>query len=551
MPDNDLSISLFSPFKVAPRKAAWALGFGLVTALSSLGLMACSALLIVRSSLRPPVFSLAVLMGFVQLFALSRAVARYLERLAIHDAAFSTLSATRRTVFRTIRRLVPGGLGAHHDAEVTTSAISDVDALEHLYIGVLPPIVVGTVAGIVSICLAGLLVPVAATALTAGLVLTAALLPVGARRLALSPQAALERALMERHRLLVEVTTAPLELSTSPRLSALLVELASSDHAIASHRRRLAWRRGAVAAASVVTVGGTILLVTHLSAAAVSTGALAATSVAVLPLLAMAAFEVTAAMTPALGGLPQDRAAQQRLQALLALPSTWPDPPQVVHDVATADSVELSHVVIGHDHPLAGPLDLVIAPGSRIAIVGRSGTGKSTLLDALARFTPPWDGEVSISGAPIDEVTGNQVRSRVLAIEQDPHLFSSTLAANVLVARPDAQPHDVVDALAAVGLAGRSFGDPATVAIEELGANLSGGERQRVGIARALLSNAPIVMIDEPTEGLDDATARQVIAELDARLKDRALVIVTHRSADWAAMDEVFELSEGGLTRLR
>ena len=551
MRELDPSISVLSPVRAAPAKAAWALAFGLITALSSIGLMACSGLLIVRSSLRPPVFSLAVLMGFVQLFALSRAVARYLERLAIHDAAFHTLTSTRLAVFRAMSRLVPGGLGAHHDAEITRSAISDVDALEHLYVGVLPPLVVGAIAGIFSILLAGLIVPGAALALAAGLAIATVALPLTARRLAENPQRLLEDALQARHRLLVEVTSAPLELSTSPRLDSLLGELDVTDRTTAKVRQRLARRRGAVAAASVLVVGGTILLMTRLSAAAVNTGALAATSVAVLPLLAMAAFEVTAAMTPALGGLPEDRAAQQRLEALLSMPSAWPDPSHVVHDVATADTAELTKVVLGHDGPLAGPLDLVISPGSRIAIVGSSGAGKSTLLDALAHFTPPWAGQVSIEGAPLDELTGSQTRSRVLCVEQDPHIFSTTLAANVHLARPDSTDAEVDDVLEAVGLGARSQGQASGIAIDELGGNLSGGERQRVGIARALLSSAPIVLIDEPTEGLDEATAERVIAELDARLKDRALVIVTHRPADAAAMDEVFELSASGLARLR
>ena len=216
-----------------------------------------------------------------------------------------------------------------------------------------------------------------------------------------------------------------------------------------------------------------------------------------------------------------------------------------------ANELVLDDLSIGHGSALLTDISLTISPGARIAIMGPSGSGKSTLLDALARFVPPRTGTVRLDGIDLATLLGSQVRGRVVSLEQEPHLFATDLVGNVRLARPGASDAEVTWALQAAGLTQRmDRGQQESTDVGEGGMALSGGERQRVGLARILLSSAPIVLLDEPTEGLDEATAATVIAAICAAAGDRAIVMATHRPADAAVMDRVLELHEGRLVEL-
>ena len=545
---GDPTPTLLAPLIVQRRRTLLALAAGVLTGLSTIGLLTTSAWLIVRSAERPPVFSLTVVMGLVQLFALSRAVFRYLERLGIHDAALRTLSLTRRQVFVALARIVPGGLGGRHDAEVTTGALEDVDLLEDLYVGVLPPLVVGAVISLASVVIAGLLSPLAAVVLAAGLVVTAVVLPWCAIRAAHGPSQQIDAGRVARRSAMDDLINSSLELATSPQLGARLATLQAAQGEIRAAERSLAWRRGIVGGLSMSASVVTVAVLAVVAASAVRTGVLAASAVAVLPLLAMGAIEITSAMSPALSKLPADTAAAQRLGDLTQAPASWPDPEHPGDDVASATELELSGVSIGHGTALLADISLMISPGARIAIMGPSGSGKSTLLDALARFVPPRSGTVHLGGVDLTTLLGSQVRSRVASLEQEPHVFATDLSGNVRLARPGASEADVTWALGAAGLTQRmDRGQRESTAAGEGGLALSGGERQRVGLARILLSAAPIVLLDEPTEGLDEPTAAAVLGALCAAAGDRAIVMATHRPADAAVMDRVLVLHEGRL----
>ena len=543
--------TLLAPLVIERRRTVLALAAGIVTGLSTVGLLTTSAWLIVRSAERPPVFSLTVVMGLVQLFALSRAVFRYLERLGIHDAALRTLSVTRREVFVALARIVPGGLGGRHDADVTNGALEDVDLLEDPYVGVRPPLVVGAVISLAATAIAGVLAPVAAAVLAVGMLLTALVLPWAMVTVARHPTQRRDAARDARRVITSELVDSALELSTSPQLEDRLGALKAAQRSIRQAERSLAWRRGIIGSTSLLVSVATVAMLSVVASDAVAAGALAASAVAVLPLLAMGALEITSAMSPAMAKLPADTAAARRLGELTAAEAAWPEPPGPGDDVALATSVELDEVTIGHGASLIAGLSLDIGPGSRIAIVGPSGSGKSTLLDAIARFVAPRTGIVRLGGSDIADLLGSQVRQRVVSLEQEPHLFASDLEANVRLARPGSTGAEIDRVLDAVGLTRRMDRAAAeATATGEGGIALSGGERHRVGIARILLSEAPVVLLDEPTEGLDEEAAAAVMTVLCKAAGDRAIVIATHRPADARAMDRVLAIDDGRLVEL-
>ncbi|MEI8405870.1 MAG: ATP-binding cassette domain-containing protein [Actinomycetes bacterium] len=446
---GDVTPTLLAPLIVERRRTLLALAAGVLTGLSTIGLLTTSAWLIVRAAERPPVFSLTVVMGLVQLFALSRAVFRYLERLGIHDAALRTLSVTRRQVFVALARIVPGGLGGRHDAEVTNGALEDVDLLEDLYVGVLPPLVVGAVISLASIAIAGLLSPLAAVVLAGGLALTAVVLPRCAVLAARQPAQRIDAARARRRSALDDLIGSSLELATSPLLTERLTSLDAAEHEICAAERSLAWRRGIVGGLSMTTSVVTVAGLAVVAASSVRSGALAASAVAVLPLLAMGAIEITSAMSSSLSKLPTDSAAARRLGDLTMSPACWPEPDRPGGDVAAANKLVLDDLSIGHGSALLTDISLTISPGARIAIMGPSGSGKSTLLDALARFVPPRTGTVRLDGIDLATLLGSQVRGRVVSLEQEPHLFATDLVGNVRLARPGASDAEVTWALQA------------------------------------------------------------------------------------------------------
>ena len=399
--------------------------------------------------------------------------------------------------------------------------------------------------------IAGVLAPVAAAVLAVGLLLTALVLPWAMVTVARHPTQRRDAARDARRVITSELVDSALELSTSPQLEDRLGALKAAQRSIRQAERSLAWRRGIIGSTSLLVSVATVAMLSVVASDAVAAGALAASAVAVLPLLAMGALEITSAMSPAMAKLPADTAAARRLGELTAAEAAWPEPPGPGDDVALATSVELDEVTIGHGASLIAGLSLDIGPGSRIAIVGPSGSGKSTLLDAIARFVAPRTGIVRLGGSDIADLLGSQVRQRVVSLEQEPHLFASDLEANVRLARPGSTGAEIDRVLDAVGLTRRMDRAAAeATATGEGGIALSGGERHRVGIARILLSEAPVVLLDEPTEGLDEEAAAAVMTVLCKAAGDRAIVIATHRPADARAMDRVLAIDDGRLVEL-
>ena len=547
--ERPLARLLLTPVRAARRQVALGLGLGIVTALSTVGLAASAAWLIVRAAQRPPVLSMAVVMGFVQLFALSKAVTRYLERLSIHDAALGVLGTLRVAVFEAIERLVPGRLGATADAEITSTAIDDVDRLEHLYVAVMPPLVVAVVTAVVAVIIAGVMIPAAALVLLVAALAEGLALPLLAHRLSRQPTAELERGRAARRALVDTVVASGAELATSPALAALFDELDEIERRIAWNQLRLARRRGALVAASMLITGCSVLVLAALSAARLASGQLGLDALAVLPLLALAVFEILGGLAPAIAELPEDLGAATRLSQLLETPALWPEPGQLTPLPAAPHELCLTHLDVGYGAPLLEDVTLELTAPAHLGLVGKSGSGKTTLLNVLARFVPPLAGDLTLGAVSYHQLAGSQVRAVLGTADQEPHLFNTTLADNLRLAKPDATEIELLDAVRVVGLAELVELDPAGMGllVGEGGARLSGGERQRVGLARLVLAAPELLVLDEPTEGLDEELARDVMGRLRARFGGSGVIVVTHRARDLQGLDAVYAIESGKL----
>ncbi len=528
-----------------------ALGAGVLVALSTIGLAGTSAWLIVRAAERPVILLLTVPMGLVQLFALAKAAGRYLERTQTHHAALSVMGRLRASLARVLEPLLPAGLGPR-SADVVDSVVGDVDRVQDLLTSVAGPLVSGAVAGVVTVVVSGLVVGWSALTLAVGLVVTAVVLPLfaaGAGRAAEVEADETRRNLVD---LFDRVAQSGDEYAMNGATGQLDAELARYedrlDHALA----RRAVVVGAVNALTTWVAGASVLAAVLVTARALGGGGLTRALVAVPSLLSVAALELLGGIAPVVVGLRGDLAALARVEGLATRRQPVVEPDRPGPSVVAANHVRADHVVLDYDRLVLEDVSLELRPGDVVVLSGPSGGGKTSVARLLAKFVDPSGGALELGPTSYAVLESRQVRERVGFVDDAPHVFATSLAGNLRIARPDATTDELLDALAGAGLASWFAGLPEGLATPLGGATtgLSGGEQRRLGVARELLARRPVAVLDEPTEGLDEATAREVLDELTRRYLAGVLVIITHRVLDREVATRRLELRDGRLVEV-
>jgi thiol reductant ABC exporter CydC subunit len=535
-----------------PRRGrlALAVALGAGTVLAGAALLATSGALISHAALRPEVLSLFVAIVLVRAFGLARALLRYGERLVSHDLAFRALAELRVRCFRRLAPLVPGDLGGARAGELLSRFVGDVDTLQQLYLRALAPPLVAVVAVLACGAAAALLLPSAGVALVAALLLAATLVPLLTARTAAAGargQAPARAALTSE---LVETLAAAPELAVGGHAQERCARLAVADARLARSARADARANALAVTLGALLAGVGTLAVLILGVGAVHAGRLDGVLLAALVLLALAAFEGVAPLAAAGRHLHACAAAAARVEALTERAPTVVDPP-APRALPAHGALELERVGVrlGDGPPLLRDVSLRLAPGERVVLVGASGAGKTTLARLLVRFADPTAGRVTLGGVDLRAATQRDVRDAVLLLAQDARVFASTLRENVLLARRDATDAEIMSALDRAGLGAwlRALPDGLDTFVGEDGSLVSGGERQRIVLARACLSRARFLVLDEPTAQLDAATARAVMRDLDAVAGERGVLLITHDPAAVARADCVHELRDGAL----
>lgn len=528
------------------RHLTAAAALGAVAGLSGTALLALSGYLIARAAEQPPVLSLTVAIVCVRGFGILRAVTRYAERLVGHDVVLGTLARLRADTFARLVPRVPGAVGGRSSAQVLDGLVADVDRVQDVYLRSIAPLLAGAVVAMAAVVAATIVLPAAG----AVVLLMALVLGVGLPSLARwAGRGAAARIAAARAQVVQDVTTtldAAAELVMSGSRDRHARRVAASSEVLARAELRAATRDALVAGTATAVTGlGTVAMLA-VALLARADGVVGPTSVGLLALLAIGAGE-------ALGGLPQaarelDAGADAiaRVDALGTAAAPQEEPGSDVPADATVHVQALS--VVRDGRVVLCDVDLDLAPGERVALVGPSGVGKSTVVDLLCGFLPEtaWSGAALVGGADVRRVDGEELRRRtVLHVPQDPYLFDASLRANLLLAAPDSTDEELVTALAAVGagawLDGLEHG--LNTPMGERGARCSGGERQRIGLARAVLArHQQLVLLDEPASHLpaDDAVAA-LRAVLDAA-PGRGALVVAHRGTEAALADRIVSL---------
>ncbi|WP_433336472.1 thiol reductant ABC exporter subunit CydC [Spirillospora sp. CA-294931] len=535
----------------APRLVVGALARA-VAELSALGLMATAAWLIARAAQRPPIEALSLAIVSVRAFALSRGVFRYLERLISHDAALGALARLRPRMFSSLVPQAPGGARTPRGGESLNRMVSDAEAIQDLVVRCAVPYLVGAIVSAVAVGLSAAILPVAGLILAAGLLVCGGLVPVVAaarsRRAARAMAPVRDRLAVRQLDLLhggadlEAFGAADGALEAADRTAAELEDLERRAARIA------AWSAGA----GFVLQGVTAAAVTAVALRAGAAGTIDSVLVAVLALVALTSFEAVAPLPAAAQRLVEIGGSAKRVLAVLDLPvparaepADPPDGPPVVRMRDVRVRYE------GRTAPALDGVSLCLSPGRRTVLVGASGSGKSTLLAVLLRFVEPEAGEVTLGGTELRRFEDAELRRRISAVTQDAHVFHVTLRENLLLARPEATTAELRAACAAAGLLEwiDSLPDGLETMAGEDGARMSGGQRRRLTLARALLADPPVLLLDEPTEGLDPEAADALMDDVLAATEGRTTLLVTHRLDGLAAADEVLVLEAGRIVQ--
>jgi ATP-binding cassette, subfamily C, bacterial CydC len=532
----------------APRpRAALSIGLGAVTALCGVGLMATAGYLISRAAERPAVLSLTVAIVCVRFFALTRPLARYLERLASHDLALRVLARARVRLYERVEPLAPAQLEGYRRGDLLSRMVADVDSLQNLHLrGVGPPLV-ALVAGTVSVAVAAAFLPAAALVLVAGLLVGGVAVPAASGALGRRAGRLEAAARGELSAELVETVGGASELAVYGREAERLARLRQADRTLVRVARRAALADGAGDGLRLLVTGMTVAGVLAVAVSAHADGNLDRVLIAMLALLALASFEAVQPLSQAARELAETLAAGRRLLDLTDREPAIADPDTPAPLPAAPFAVALEGVraryAPGEPPALAG-VDLRLEPGRRIALVGRSGVGKTTVANLLVRFLDPEAGRVTLGGRDLREYRQEDVRRAIAVAGQDSHLFSTTIRENVRLGRVDADDDEIEDALRRARILDwvRSLPDGLDTLVGEEGREVSGGQRQRLVVARALLANAQVLVLDEPTAHLDPSTAERLIADVLDAAADRSVLLITHRSEGLDLLDEVVAL---------
>jgi ATP-binding cassette, subfamily C, bacterial CydC len=522
---------------------------GTLTVLFGVGLMATAGYLISRAAERPAILSLTTAIVAVRFFGIARPLARYGDRLYSHDLALRALGRVRSRFYDRIEPLAPAGLQEFRRGDLMNRMVGDVDALQGLYLRGIGPPLVAVAAGAICVGTAAAFQLEVGLVLAVGLLLGGVAVPLVAGRLGGAAGRRQAAARGELAAEIVDVLRAAPELVVYGAEERLLERVRSADRELDRLARRDAFAGGAGDALSILVAGLTVVGVLAVSVHAHESGSLNRLFVAMLALLALASFEAVGALPSAGRELSKTLASGRRVLELITREPAVRDPALPLGSpkgsAASLEDVTARYSPDGA--PVLSGFDLRLDPGERVALVGPSGSGKTTVTNLLLRFLDPEEGRVRLADHDLREYRQEDVRATFALAGQEAHVFDSTIRANLLLARPDASESDLRLALRRAHLDEwvASLPDGLDTLVGEDGKRLSGGQRQRLTIARALLSAAPVLVLDEPTAHLDPATAQAVVEDVFAAAGDRSVLLITHRPEGLELVDEVVAL---GLT---
>lgn len=521
--------------------------FSTLTIGSSVSLLMTSAYLISKAALQPSIGEISVAIVGVRFFGISRGVFRYIERLVSHSASFKVLADIRVWLYKAIEPIAPAGISKFKSGDLLNRLIADVDTLENFYVRVfLPPVVALVIVFGVS---AFMLIFSPLVSLV--LFLSLALVGVGLSTLALiagkksGGDSILYRSILREE--IIDLVNGLPELVLFNRVRDAIQDIHQAAKKYYQAQITLSLLAAIQSAATSLIVGLTVWVLLLITIPMVSSGKLEGIYLAVIVLGAMASYEAVQNLPPAMNLLGSNiRAADRVFELASPAESTTRELKRL--PASTGRNIQFNKVTFQYNQtPVLRDVSFELAPGKKIAIVGPSGAGKSTITNLLLRFWEPDSGQILINGISQTEIDPDEIRSLYSVVSQNTFLFNTSILENLKVANSEAEMDVITKVCQSVELDEFIATLPKgyNTIIGERGYQFSGGERQRLAIARAILKDAPILLLDEPTANLDPATEERIRSTLKLNFADRSMIWITHRLSGLEDMDEIIVLANG------
>lgn len=543
------------PYLALYKRHKWLLSLGVVlaiiTLLASIGLLTLSGWFLSASAVvgfaGAYTFNYMLPAAGVRGAAITRTAGRYFERLVSHDATFRVLQHLRVFTFSKLLPLSPAGLARFRQGELLNRVVADVDTLDHLYLRVLSPLVGALVViVVVTFGLAFLDIPLALT-LGGIMLLTLFAMPPLFYRAGKPVGENLAQLRGQYRQQLTSWLQGQAELSLTGASDRYREQMENTELSWHDAQRRQS-ELTALSQAIMLLIGGVaVVAMLWMAAGGVGGNSQPGALIALFVFCALAAFEALAPVTGAFQHLGQVIASATRITQLTE------QTPEVTfaHNAAqplTEVALTLTGVTFSYpQQPQAALRDvsMTVTAGEHVAILGRTGCGKSTLLQLLTRAWDPQQGEILFNGSPLTAINETALRASASVVSQRVHLFSATLRDNLLLAAPDAGDDALAAVLERTGLEKLLEDGGLNSWLGEGGRQLSGGELRRLAIARALLHDAPMMLLDEPTEGLDAGTESQILDLLTEVTRGKTVLMVTHRLRGLSRFDQIIVMDNG------
>ncbi|CAG9297386.1 thiol reductant ABC exporter subunit CydC [Celerinatantimonas diazotrophica] len=483
--------------------------------------------------------------------AILRTAGRYFERIVTHEATFRLLAGLRQWFFERLEPLAPARIQHYQGGDLLSRISADIDSLENAYLRILTPTFAALLASFLMILFLWFWSPAIALTNLIGLLMVGLALPWAALYLGINSgrnivkaRAVLRQRISETVRGLAEIT-----LYGNPQQR--MITLQEENEALVIPQRQ----QNRIDASSTALTGlvsqFTWLVMIVIAIYLLQSGRLNGPELVMLAFFGMASFEAVATLPIAFRALGETWGAASRILDLVDAEPAVTDPR---HPSAAPQQFDIRFEAVCFTypqtkHPALHDISFCLKQGQKLAIQGASGSGKTSVTQLLLKFWAADSGQITIGGTGLEDLKGDTVRKLCAVVSQHVHLFNTTLAANLYLAKPDATDEEVREACRAAAILDdiQALPEGFNTEVGEAATRLSGGQIRRLGIARALLKDAPIVILDEPTEGLDAGTEQQVIQALAKLLQGRTAIIITHRPQLLTLADHHLLIDKGSI----
>lgn len=514
--------------------------------LAQMGIMGFGALLLLRCAGWVE-GSLWVFAGLMALSALLIVLGRYVEGVVSHAGAYKLLASMRVTLFEKIRTLAPACLMDRQKGDILNIAVSDIETVEFFFAHTIGPLFTVIILPCVTLGLALWFHPLFAAVLLPVYLVVSVVFPLIAVKAGRGVGLRYRARLGELKSLVLESVYGLKDIQIFGFGPARLEQVEEKNREINKAAHGLTLHRQTVSSAPTFFVYLARILIIATASYLAAQGSPHPVGTVVLSFVAAASFSSTQSLTMVVSSLLETYAAAERL---FQIEDTPPQVTEPVHPKACGPIREICFDQVGFSYggnPVLRDFSLTLSGREKVGVMGESGVGKSTVLRLLLRFWNPQQGQITVNGIPIQEISLNELRQRIALLEQETFLTSGTLGENIALGKPDATREEIREAARQAGLADfiETLPQGYDTPMGEMGARLSGGERQRVGIARVLLLNPDVIVMDEPTSSLDVLHEKELLQTLEEACRDKLLLLVSHRPSTLTGCGRIVRLEQG------